>query len=177
MTLPDDMINQLLDLLLNGSNPGDILHSLHVIRTDPADVGPLGIAAAPKVYLYGIAADADGPGTPLQLIDATLRHAAAEADQDGHIIQFAVLGMELWGIDPANDTGHRPLHEQDGAYEVTLIYAACRDGRRWRGRRVLTGPDAEDTVQPEQITGPVHVGESGGIPAEALILRLVGIPA
>lgn len=68
----------------------------------------------------------------------------------------------------------RKLQEHPKAVEATELYAACRDGRRWIGRHILTGPMAGTVGGPLVGLGPLVDGEKR-FPYQRLIRRAVGI--
>ncbi len=57
--------------------------------------------------------------------------------------------------------------------EATILYGACRDGRRWKGVRFLTGPKAGTTKDVELLVGQPSPDEAFG--AANLLRKLVGM--
>lgn len=180
--IPEDMIMRHLDLLLTSSEPGATLHHLHVIAAPPGAIGPLGLPDEKQldVTVYGIAptGDVDVPHFIAQVIAG----AAIEADRKGLAVLFAALSQEVWSVDPPDDLcrrlsreGRLPTHPR--AAELTMVYGASRDGRRWRGRRWLTGERAGTTEDVDVLVGRPQVGEAPGMTAAPLLRRLAGIGA
>lgn len=159
--------------------PGQELHHITILRAPAAAVGPLGLVdeAAVGGDVYAIAAV--GGGVEALIADAAVK-AAQEAADDGTVILFAVLSAELLVLRRPDDLGRAlmaagRLAEHPDAAEATAVYAACADGRRWRGRRYITGPDAGLIDPIAQIAGPPRRGEGRGMPGEASVRRLVGL--
>lgn len=164
---------ELLDWHLNQSDPGDSLHhlavALHVV-VDDADV---------QTHMYAIASD--GPD-PDQMIAGAILAAVDKARDAGKVIAFVTLSQEMWTVgrqdwDEQAKLLHaeRKLEEHPKAVEATIIYGACADGRRWRGRRYLTGPRAGETADVEMLVGAPMPGESKGIRTERLLRWMVGL--
>lgn len=187
MSIPEDMIIDSLNTLLSHSEPGDDMQYLHIISA-PADAafGPLGVADESQLeeVICGIVPDTP---TPLQAPDHIRKAIAAMAAQqeaDGKTVMFAAASHEVGAVDSL--TNHDDdlakqlqregrLHKHPNAAELTIVYAACRDGRRWRGSRYLTGPRASETIEPNMIVGPIRTRETSGIIAAGGILRMVGL--
>jgi hypothetical protein len=92
-------------------------------------------------------------------------------------IMFAGLALEVWCAESRDRSvmAHSgPVSEHPDAAEVTMVYAACRDGRRWIARRYLTGPRAGETVGPEILIGSLNPNEGWGMPTQ-LVWSLVGL--
>lgn len=169
-----------LDFHLNQGEPGKSLHHLTVVQ---AQITAFGTADYDNVTVTLNAMAQVGPGTFGELLAGTVLRSVAEAKQEKRIIVFAALSQELVVLPrdaPDQDLGRRliaqgrPLTEHPHGQEVTMLYAACEDGRRWRGRRYLTGPMAGITEQADLLVGPPQRGEGRGIEGEALVRRLVG---
>lgn len=174
------MIMQHLDSLLTGSDPGDQMHYLHVIAAPVGAVGPLGLPdeSQLKSTVYAIAVDQSV--SVQEFVGKVIMAAAVEAAQANTVVQFAALSQEMWTVSPMDELAQRlarqgRMHTHPRAAEVTLVYAAARDGRRWRGRRWLTGPKAGTTENIDLLVGPPQPQESFGITAAPLLRRLVGI--
>lgn len=182
--IPEDTVMQHLNALLTDSKPGDTLHHLHVVSTSA--VGPLGLP------------DPDKLQTAICIIDYTLNEAepverfvaraiasvGIDHARRGRTIVFAAFSNAAWAvenIDPklgAQLEAERKIHEHPDMVEVTGVYAACRDGRRWRSRRWLTGPKADQIEDATLLVGRVDPEECGDtvIPAfAALVRKLVGV--
>lgn len=166
-TIPDDVIADYLGALFGRSSPGDVLSHLYAAAADPGDVGPLGLVDPAKLYgtIYAIAPDAG-----VESVDAfvlkVIAAAAAENAACGRVVHFAALALEAHTayVPESDEVAHklaRRLHadgklpEHPNAVEVTMLYAACRDGRRWIGRHVLTGPTAGTITGPDLRVGPL----------------------
>jgi hypothetical protein len=107
--------------------------------------------------------------------------AAVDADKRDNVIFFAGLSQEMVGVAEPDDlvrdlrAQRRSLAEHPQAVEVTLMYAACRDGRRWQGRRYLTGERAGTTEQVDTLVGAPDRREGSSVRAAWALRRLVGI--
>lgn len=180
MTIPEDMIMKHLDYQLNQSDPGDMLHHLSVLAAPADAVTPFGSIDPDKIHTSIWAIAPVGSGTAESLISGAVLRAMGEAKTEGHIIAFAALSQEMWTVPDPDDHARqlladgRPLGEHPRAVEVTVIYGATRDGRRWRGRRYLTGDKAGTTEDVELLVGHPHRYEGQAIAAAQLIRRMVG---
>jgi hypothetical protein len=67
------------------------------------------------------------------------------------------------------------LSEHPHAAEVSVVYAAARDGRRWRSRRWLTGERAGTVDQVEVLVGRPDDAEWYGLQVVPHLLRMVGV--
>jgi hypothetical protein len=181
--LSDDRVMKHLNLLLAGSDPGDEAHGLHVVSVEADAVGPLGAPSEDqlKTAIYAIIADTQ-PGVSVEdFITRVITGAAIDHGARGEQILFAILAQEMWSVVGGDDlavelSAQGRLREHPRAAEVTVVYGACADGRRWRGRRWLTGPQAGETEGVEVLTGPAQRNEGQGIANAPLIRRLVGLP-
>lgn len=180
--IPEDMITRHLNMLLHDSEPGAEMQYLHVVSTpNGAASGPFGIPEESKLEVVIAAIVPDVP-TP-QEVPNWIRKACvgiyAKHVNEGKTIMFAAVGQEVWTA--ANDELCRKLQaggslsEHPEAAEVTIVYGACRDGRRWRGYRYLTGPNASQTAEIQMLIGPSQPTETLGIIAAPIIHRMVGI--
>jgi hypothetical protein len=181
VTISEETIMKHLHWQLGQSDPGDTMHHLVVLQAPAGATGPLGTTdeTQVEVFLYGILAVPDEDITPEQLIAATIRNAGETARSAGTVVEFAALSQEAWTVRaPTAElrAWEGRLNEHPDMVEMTIVYGACRDGRRWRGRRHLTGPHAGVTEEAQLLIGPVHPGESHGVSAERLIRQLVGMP-
>lgn len=168
-----------LDFLLTSSEPGSDIHHLHVLA------GPLNAFGLPdtdklEFSVYAIAPT--GSVDPEQFLAQTLVAAGVNEVQKGRAIAFAGLSKEAWAVLHDGNDGlydklkaQGKLEEHPNACEITMLYAACRDGRRWRGRRWLTGPQAGKSEDVTVLVGEPTPGEDGGIRAGRLVRALVGI--
>ena len=186
MTISEETIMFHLDLLLANSEPGAALHHLHVIAAPAGAVTPLGLPdpAALAVTVYAIAVTDDVNVTVEEFVAKVIATAAVEAAKKDQSILFAGLAQEAWVVvkrdGKFDDLAMRlqsqgRLSEHPDASEVTVVYGACRDGRRWRGRRWLTGPKAGTTERADLLVGRPNPYESQGIAGAHLVRRLVGI--
>ena len=170
-----------LNWLLTASEPGDALHHLHAVAAPEDGIGPLGVADENKLRpsVYVIAADRDAEPVE-RFLRKTFIAAGIEHTRKGEVILFAALSQEGGVVDPVDGLSRRllttgRLQEHPDVAEVTMVYAAARDGRRWRGRRWLTGPKAGVTEDVRLLVGRPVRFEGSGITGADLIRRLVGM--
>lgn len=177
--IPEETIVDSLNWLLGQAKPGDALH--HLLVVSAGGPGPLGLPDPGKLETrgYSIApVRAGGDQYVAKVIaSAGVEHAAAR-----RTVLFAALSRETWWVQSKAEETREDLRrlaaagklaEHPGACEVTRIYGACRDGRRWRGRRILTGPRAGVTEDVTLLVGrfdPQETDVVGG-----LVRRLVGL--
>lgn len=181
VVIDEETIMSHLDILLSGSEPGATMHHLHVLAAPAGAVGPLGMPDQSQVHstVYAIAADhPDSGGRAEDFIARVVGAAAVEAHREGRVVLFAALSQEVWTVPGVDELAARLLREgrlfeHPRAAEMTVVYAVCRDGRRWTGKRLLTGPDAGKTADVELLVGRPDRGE--GYAAGALLRRLVGM--
>lgn len=170
MSLPDDLVTRYLGQLFGHSTPGDGLHHLLTAMADPTEANAFGLPDPDKlaVFIYAIAPDGSAAEVE-SLIAKTVAMSVIEADQQGKVIHFAGLAVECHQV-PAGvarkDVARRlqddgKLQEHPDAFEVTRLYAACRDGRRWTGQHFLTGPKADTIVGPTLRVGGLADDERG----------------
>lgn len=180
MSIPEDMIMKHLNLLLTSSDPGDSMSHLHVVAAPYDAVGPLGTVDEKLLRTSIYAIDAAGKD-PDEFTVTVIAHAAVEHLEKGESIRFAVLSQEMWALTGKPDKLAEQLHrehrlsEHPDADEVTAVYGACRDGRRWYGQRWLTGPKAGPPENLEIHVGPIRRGEAPGMRNASLLLRMVGL--
>lgn len=178
--IDEERIKSYLDNLLLTSDAGDSLHHLFVV-TAPAERGPLGLVDESKTALkiYGIAAQVDETERAADFVKEVVMAAAVEAHKEREAVVWAGLSQEVFMVDGAFNDDARRLHqegrlnEHPDAAEATVVYAACADGRRWRGKRWLTGPKAGTTEDVDLLVGRPTKGEGYG--ADGLIRKLVGL--
>jgi hypothetical protein len=173
-----------LDSLLTSSGPGASMHHLHVIAAPAGALGPFGVPEEGELNtkIYAIAPVAE-PGERFdvgEFIAKAIVSAAVEAGQENLTVLFAALAQEMWTADPVDDHARRlmregRLAEHPNAVEVTVVYGACRDGRRWRGRHWLTGPKAGTSEHVDLLVGLPRPHEGYGVDAAPLIRQLVGL--
>lgn len=178
MSISDERIMGGLDWLLTHAEPGSVLDHLLVVSAPRAAIGPLGLVdddkAEGSVYAIGLTRDVDEE----QFIAKTIVASGIDLTKRGHVILWAGLSKELVTVQNMDDHARRllaesRLEEHPRAVEVTVVYAACRDGRRWRGRRWLTGPQAGQSEDAVMLIGPPDLQEQAGQPT--LVRRLVGL--
>lgn len=180
MSIPEDMIIDNINMLMTSSEGGDTLHHLHVVTAPRDAIGPLGIPDEKQlsVAVYVIAPD-ETVDAQRFIMDVVLS-AAANAFRRGDVILFAALSQEAWTVDPMDDLAEKLLHDgrlQDhpNVAKMTVVYAACRDGRRWRGRHYITGPKAGTVEDVDLLVGAPLRGEAFGMPSGGLVRGLVGL--
>jgi hypothetical protein len=181
--ISEDRIMQQLDMLLSTSEPGNSPNHLHVLSVPQSAFGPLGLPdeAQLKFDVYAIAA-AGGEDTPEQFTGKVIMAAAIKCSQQGEVVVLAGMSQEMWHVESASWDeeavrlqAEGRLDEHPDVVELTIVYGVCCDGRRWRGRRWLTGPKAGQTEDVELLVGQPRRGESRGIAVEALLRRLAGM--
>ncbi len=164
------------------SEPGAVMHWLIVVREGR---GPLG-QPEPKTDVYAIAPVFDNASDSEKFIASTVYGAAHDPKAVGPVV-LAVFTMELThvtmddGADEVSDnrarvlqaSGHLEQHAK--AVEVTRLYAAAADGRRWTGMHWLTGSRAG------QIDGPTCHGPGSRADLDSwsfarMIRATVGLP-
>lgn len=163
--IPQDVIDGYLSGVFGQSEPGAALHRL-LVATAPATSGPLGI---PELAVTYYAIDASGDRDPEGFIAKTIMASVVEAFEKSAVVHFAGLTMEVDSVDTGPSereqvdallAEHR-LRDHPAAIEVTRLYAACRDGRRWVGEHFLTGPRAGTVDGPHLRIGGLSPGEKG----------------
>lgn len=181
--IPDDLLDGYLKGLLGESEPGDAMHRMFVVTADPAGYNALGLPEPGKLSLavYALALDADSDAD--EFIGQAILAAMVEADNKGTVIHFAGLAKEIFGVPDSGDEASEnlarrlqadgKLHQHPDVAEVTRLYAASRDGRRWTGQRVVTGPDAGSVSEPRPRVGRLADQEIGL--HQRLIRAAVGI--
>jgi len=182
MSIPEDLIMRHLNMLLSSSVPGSALHHLHIVSRVAGAVGPLGLSFEQQLEtdISAIAPDSPASGErPEEFIARSIRAAGARLVDQGREVLFAGLSEEGWFVERMDALGRRlqregRLAEHPDVVEATGVYAACRDGRRWRGRRWLTGPKAGQSDDLELLVGRPTRGE-GRLFAEPFLLALVGL--
>lgn len=182
MFLPEDMVVTQLNQLLESSDPGQELHHLHVVTSD-GKPGPLGPPTPDQLETTVYAIMPVGPDVdPDVFTQNVVVSAAIENIKKARLPVFAALSQEMWQIPRESwDEQAEKLASSGGSYgehpaaiEVTVLYGACRDGRRWTGRRYLTGSRAGETEQIELLVGRPRPREGLVSPAP-LIRKLVGM--
>lgn len=160
MNFPNEPINHYLEQLLCRSDAGDTLHHLLTATADPGDRNAFGQPDPDKLHVSLYAIDSVRPTETDEFISKVILRAVFDARRAKKVIHFAGIGIETHMVmladndEVADNRARRlqadtKLQEHPDVVEVTQLYAACSDGRRWTGLRYLTGPNA-GTVQ-----GPV----------------------
>lgn len=179
-TIPEEMITSFINSMLD-SEPGAVLHHMIVVAA-PA-FGPLGLPVEEKLKtsMYAIAPVGGGV---MALVRESIAKAFTDHHERGETILFAALSQETWTVDPPGTVekaaAARRLHregrlsEHPDAQEVTFVYAVCRDGRRWRAKRAVTGPGAGEPCDVELLVGRPDKREAFGMPWGRPLRALVG---
>lgn len=165
-----------LDYLLTQGEPGQNTHHMFVVAY--AGSGPLGL---PAFKSTGCTIVSDSPAVD-KVTAQSIAALAVEHRGRGETIVFAGLALEQWTVNSGDKAlaqrlaARGRLQDHPDAVEVTVVYGACRDGRRWRGQRWLTGPKAGRSEDVELLVGEPTAAEDGGpIRATPLLRALVGI--
>jgi hypothetical protein len=178
--IPEEMITKLIDSLLD-SEPGDAISRLYVVSAPTSAFGPLSLADEAKLETTVVAivptADIDAEAFVVRAIYGThARHLA-----DDRRILFAALAQEVWTVrreaprgTPAFVQAPKSLQDEPDVQEATLVYAVCRDGRRWRARHDLTGPDAGPARDVQLLVGRPDAQEAFGGAWGKAMRRIVG---
>lgn len=181
MSIPEEMIMGHLNHLLGSSDPGDSIHHLYVVSAPAGAVGPLGLVPEDRLALYVYAIAPDSSVDVEQFVAKVVVSAAVSAVKEGRVALFAAMSQEVWAVEPMDAEGHRllaegRLGEHPRVADLTVVYGVCQDGRRWRGRRWLTGEKAGQMEDVDLLVGPPRRGESRGVSVDGLMRRLVGMP-
>lgn len=177
--IDQDVVDQYLDTLLGHSEPGQSTHHLLVAVQSPAGSSPLGVTGL-EVHLYALVPAGDTVG---RLVAQAIMKAVTDSRLQHTPIHFLGLALEVFAVYDDGDevtanrahllAGEKRLQEHPKAVEVTQMYAACRDGRRWFGKQALTGPNAGQKTGPLLMAGDADIQE-GGI-HQRLIRAAVGL--
>lgn len=169
--ITDEQIGNYLACVFGSSEEGAALHNMVFACVPAAHDTPLGLPGTGQlsVTIYAIAPTEDVDTE--SFIARTIRGATAEARRKNVVPYFAALGVEAHGVPEDGDEvtenlarrlrADRKLQHHPRAVEVTLLYAACRDGRRWSGEHIITGPRAGTVIGPELVTGARQSWETG----------------
>jgi len=179
--IPEDMITRHINSLLK-SEPGDVLHHLHVVSAPASAIGPLGLPDEEKLHVAIFSIAPDDTVDAAEFTVKTIAAAHADNDREDRVPMFAAISQETWAVKTggANDELARQLRRQQrlrehpDVVEITFVYATCRDGRRWRAQRILTGPDADFSRDVELLVGHPNPGEAFWAPWGRPLRRLVG---
>jgi hypothetical protein len=165
-----DPMAEAISLYFGGSEPGAAIHHLVLLAGKPNAVGLHDLAAA-ELSVHAIAPVAD-PGTPAavaaqsteifvarSVVDA-IEQARARGRVLGAALTYERNRVSVAGGDKAARERARRMHAQGRlaemaeAVEVTDLYAAAFDGRRWHGTHEVTGPRAGHIDGPHLLEGP-----------------------
>lgn len=180
--IPDSLITSYLDLLLTGSEPGAMLHTLVVAAASKDARNALGFVDKPDVAMYAIASDTSAKGTD-DLVAKTIMAAAIDTRTKGLVIHFAGLALEVnmaptLQSDEVLENLARRMHadgvlkDHPSVVEATIVYAVSGDGRRWMGVHYLTGPKAGTINGPDLKVGGLDPVERSTLHFQ-LVRRLV----
>lgn len=182
VSISEEQVMAHLDWLMTRSEPGSEMHHLVVASVPPGAVGPLGLPDGGKVEVSVAAIAPVGAEETERFILRSIVATGVELRGKGHEILFVAFGQEFWMVAPQDrdELARRleargRLHEHPAVVEATVVYAACRDGRRWQGRRWLTGPRAGETDSVDLLVGGVVAGEGLGMPVAPVLRRFVGL--
>jgi hypothetical protein len=169
--ISDDTIDQYLGAVFGTSEPGAELHHLLIAAAPAGATSALGGVPELGVHMHAIAPVGDSSFDANRYVLQCLTAAFIEHRTNGRRVHFAALAMEQMAVlsDGTEATenqarllaGEHRLREHPAAVEVTVLYAACSDGRRWIGEHILTGPRAGRITGPTPRFGRLGPGESG----------------
>lgn len=176
MMIPDEDILRDVSWLLNQADPGDSLHHMFVTAA-PANAFGLPDLENTHRSVYAIDDDGSDPGFLTKVVCA----AGIDQYKNKRTVLYAAGALEMTFVDRSEETDdglaaklaaeHR-LSEHPQAQEITVVYAACSDGRRWTGRRYVTGPKAGQIDDAVMLVGaPNDDSENWALPI--LLRRLV----
>lgn len=184
--IPTNLIMKVLDAVYGTSQPGQEYHQVALLTADPAAVSPLGTIRDKDLRTHLCHIAPVGPIDVDQYVGQQLAALWIDVRQRGKEVMFVALVMEqvyVTAADVADRTADElartlvaagRLAEHPAASEVTRLYAACRDGRRWSGSHYLTGSRSGVRIGPDQCVserpGPNEMG-----PNHELMRRMVGI--
>jgi hypothetical protein len=176
--IPEEMITRHINSLLK-SEPGDIMHHLHVVAAPASAIGPFGLPDPEKLHATVFAIAPDSSVDPVQFVVETIAAAHLDNIKEDRVAMFAAISQETWTARASDELARRLHHEgrlseHPDAVETTFVYAACRDGRRWRARRDLTGPGAEQSADVTMLVGHPDRHEAFGAPWGRPLRHLVG---
>lgn len=179
--LSEDTLMRHLNNMLTSSEPGATVHHLYVVSAPADAVGPLGTVDETRTHTSVYAIVPSGDVDPeMFAAQVVVMAGVEEAKRDAKVI-FAGISQEMLTVTEADDLAkrlhrERRLSEHPNVVEATVLYAACRDGRRWRGIHWLTGEKAGTTDNVDLMVGAPTSAEGSGVRAAALVRRLVGMP-
>jgi hypothetical protein len=181
--IPDDVIDTYLTVLFGRSDPGQAIHHMLLATADTADT-PFGFPDPQKLKVSMFALAPTDEIDPEQFITECIAGGIIEQHLEHATIYFAGVALEVHSVEPdgteltenlARRMGaDKLLHEHPAACEITWLYAACRDGRRWTGRHYLTGPKQGTIIGPDTRFGLALSDHEIG-PRQFMIRRAVGL--
>lgn len=190
MSIPEELIMSHLDSLLSSSEPGAEIQHLHTVAAPRGAVGPFGLVDESKLEacVYAIVPD-DTPAKTMAFVRQAIATAAIQHYKKKQDVLFAGLSHEFfmveiplgkvdveWDAEMTRLQREGKLHTHPDAVEMTTVYAACRDGRRWQSLRYLTGPKAGQTKAVDMFVGRIYHEEEGfTLPTSPLVRKLVGL--
>lgn len=143
--VPEEQVQAIMAGMLEGGPS-----TTHALRLG-VDSGGTNALGVPVLELVHVAIVPEGDRGGLSVDDAIrqmINGAVAQARRLGrvHVAAFALEAHQYTGMDAdaggpgaqrraAELAAERRLEEHPDAQEVTLLYAACADGRRWHGVR------------------------------------------
>lgn len=176
-SISEETIMDTLGFLLDHSEAGASVHQMHVFSGGPDAVGPLGTVDENKVHSQGYMIAPMGGIDIDSFIQDLISRVSIETRARRERVLFAALSLEAWSVKPMDDLGHEllakgRLFEHPNMIEETIVYGAAADGRRWTGRRLLTGPRAGTTEYADVMVGAPTEREQR--PEWNLLRQLVG---
>lgn len=182
MNVPDEKIEGWLDHMLSQADPGDSTHTLVLAHAKP---GALGVAELESTYAVLAYVPTEQFPTIERFITVAISKLAHEARADGPIY-LAVLAVEGVRVNLTNAgeevenrarrmQGDGQLMDHELAEEVTFLYAACADGRRWHGKRWYRGARAGKKDGPLMLQ-PWQRDRSDRWSSARLLRAVVGLP-
>lgn len=176
--IPDETIEHFIKVMGFGeAEPGAALHHLLIATSRPEDLTPLGQPDRDELAVDFSVIAPVGNVDSEDLVHATIIQAGGRLREAGRTVRFAALTMEV-NLAPYDDQARkldrtRSVSKHPKAYEATILYAACDDGRRWHGTHYVTGPRAGQTDEPTAHDGHVRADEQRT--QHRLIRALVGL--
>lgn len=177
--IPEEMIHQHLNHLATASEADSKMHHLHVLAAPAAALGPLGLPnpAQVEIAVYAIAAD-DTVDVDM-FVARTVAAAGRDHVERGMLVLFAALAQQAWAVLPMDELAHKlraqgRLFEHPRVADMTVVYAACRDGRRWESKHWLSGPRAGTADEVNLLVGAPPPGE-GGLRSAKMVRAIVGL--
>lgn len=180
--LTDDQVSSYIDSIFGNSKPGDSLHHFFVASAAIKDCDAFGNPPPDKIVVQFCFLAPDASVDVSRFMQESILMTGRKLQQDGHRAFFAGLSMEVNAVinPPVNEHNaidtlyaQRRLSEHPLSVEITTLYAAARDGRRWTGQHTLTGPNAGAKTGPTVRTG--HISRDERSVANAIVRGVVGL--